>query len=337
MKIAIHNGKRFNIEWRNYCHSNGIAYKLVNCYSNSIIHDLSDCDALMWHFEQENPRDVLFAKQLLYSVQSSGKRVFPDFNTVWHFDDKVGQKYLLESIGAPLVPSYVFYTREEAIKWLEGATFPLVNKLRTGSASIHVKKVSTRAMALRIINKSFKRGFRAFKRKKYLLEQIRRYRAGIEGFECVLKGMRDFIFVPRSLRGLPTQKGYVYFQEFIPDNDHNIRLIIIGDRAFGIKRLVRHNDFRASGSGILRFGKELFPEGLIKTAFDISDRLKTQCIAMDFLHKEGKPLLVEISFGFPYKKFSEECPGYWDRYLNWHEGKFNPYGWMVENVIKINR
>ncbi len=56
----------------------------------------------MWHFHQGSPRDILFAKQLIFALQTSGKRVFPDFNTVWHFDDKVGQKYLLEAIEAPI-------------------------------------------------------------------------------------------------------------------------------------------------------------------------------------------------------------------------------------------
>jgi len=27
-------------------------------------------------------------------------------------------------------------------------------------------------------------------------------------------------------------------------------------------------------------------------------------------------------------------PGNWDKNLNWHEGKFDPYGWMVEELLK---
>ena len=52
----------------------------------------------MWHFNHKSPKASKFARQLLFSVQASGKNVFPDYNTVWHFDDKVGQKYLLEGI-----------------------------------------------------------------------------------------------------------------------------------------------------------------------------------------------------------------------------------------------
>ena len=102
MKIGIHHTKgSFSDRWIDYCEEKNIPYKLVNCYANDIINQMEDCNALMWHFHNAGPKDFLFAKQLLYSLQSSGKVVFPDYNTMWHFDDKVGQKYLLEAIHAP--------------------------------------------------------------------------------------------------------------------------------------------------------------------------------------------------------------------------------------------
>ena len=54
---------------------------------------------------------------------------------------------------------------------------------------------------------------------------------------------------------------------------------------------------------------------------------------MDFVHLNNEPKLVEISFGFVPKAY-ESCPGYWDQNLSWHEGDFDPYGWMVEEVLK---
>ncbi len=116
MKIGIHPAKdSFSERWIAYCESQGIGYKLVDCYRNDIIQQLSDCDALMWHFNHKSPKASKFAKQLLFSVQATGKKVFPDFNTVWHFDDKVGQKYLLEAIQAPLAPAYVFFNKLKAL------------------------------------------------------------------------------------------------------------------------------------------------------------------------------------------------------------------------------
>ena len=115
MKIGIHHREgSYSERWIEYCQEHRIDYKIVNAYDSNIVDQLSDCDIFMWHHHHANYKDALFAKQLLYSLQIAGKKVFPDFNTGWHFDDKVGQKYLLEAIEAPLVPSYVFYTKKEA-------------------------------------------------------------------------------------------------------------------------------------------------------------------------------------------------------------------------------
>ncbi len=93
MNIAIHNRPgSFSDRWIKYCMVNGLPYKVVDCYDNYIIDKLHDCDILMWHHHHGDLKDVLFSKQLLFSIEQLGKHVFPDFNTNWHFDDKVGQK-----------------------------------------------------------------------------------------------------------------------------------------------------------------------------------------------------------------------------------------------------
>ncbi len=154
--IAIHKSiSGFHPRWAEYCVQNNISHKIVDCYENDIVEQLKDCDALMWHFHQNNPKDILFAKQLLVSIQQTGKKVFPDFNTMWHFDDKLGQKYLLEAVGAPLVPTYIYYTKADALNWIEQTSFPKVFKLRGGGGSANVQLVKTKNEAIKIINKAF--------------------------------------------------------------------------------------------------------------------------------------------------------------------------------------
>jgi len=142
MKIAIHKEiGNFSERWIAYCEEKEIDFKIVNCYDNDIIQQLDECDALMWNHYQASETDKIFAKQLLFSLEVSGKKVFPDFHTGWHYDDKVGQKYLFEAIGAPLVPSYVFYSKESAIQWINETNFPKVFKLRNGAGSWNVELV----------------------------------------------------------------------------------------------------------------------------------------------------------------------------------------------------
>ena len=332
MKIAIHHRKEgFSSRWIEYCEKNHIPYKLVNSYSNSIIRDLDDCHAFMWHFHQANPKDVLFAKQLIYSLQTAGKKVFPDFHTCWHFDDKVGQKYLLEAVGAPLVPSYAFYDKADAVQWIKQATFPKVFKLRRGSGSDHVKLVRNRAEALNLTKKAFRQGFSQYDAGANLRERWRKFRIGKASLKDLAKGVVRLGYTTEFAKVIGNEKGYIYFQDFIPNNNHDIRVNVVDGKAFAVKRNVRDNDFRASGSGFPEFEKHHFPDEVIEIALDLTKKLKLQAVAYDFLNHNGRFVISELSYGFC--DMTDACTGYWDEEMNWHPGKFYEQDWMVETLF----
>lgn len=331
--IAIHYNKGdFSDRWVTYCEAEKIPYKIVDCYQNDIIEQLKDCDGLMWHFNHANPKSTLFAKQLIYSVVGMGKKVFPDFNTVWHFDDKVGQKYLLEAIGAPLVPSYVFYTKKDAIDWIENTIFPKVFKLRGGAGSANVQLIYSKAQAISMANKAFGRGFSQYDAWPNFKERLRKFKHGKTSFTDVCKGFIRLFFTTEFAKVAGREKGYIYFQDFIDSNDCDIRIIVIGDKAFAMKRMVRENDFRASGSGITHYNRELFDEASVKISFELTKRMNAQCLAFDFVYKDDKPLILEISYGFAIEIY-DACTGYWDKDLKWHEGQFIPQNWMVDQMV----
>lgn len=337
MKIAIHNTKSegfFDNYWINYCKKNNIEFKLVNAYDSNIVDQVKDCTAFMWHHSNYDYRDALFAKQLLYSLEQKGMKVFPNFNTTWHFDDKVGQKYLFEAMVVPFVPSYVFYTKKETLEWINKTTFPKVFKLRGGSGSSNVKLAKTKSQAKKFVNKAFGKGFSQFDRWNHLKFRYANFKSGKEGFIAVLKGIARLFITTNYSNNFQREKGYIYFQDFIPNNSFDIRVVVVGDKAFALKRLVRKGDFRASGGGNIIYDKNQIDERCIKIAFDVNDKLKSQSIAYDFVFdKDNNPLIVEISYGYAAPAY-DKCEGYWDRDLNWHKGEnFDFCGWMVENLI----
>ena len=330
MKIAIHPAKgTFSDRWITYCKKEQIPYKIVDCYKGDIIQQLADCTALMWHFHHASARATLFAKQLLYSVAASGKKVFPDFNTVWHFDDKVGQKYLLEAIGAPLVTSFVFYTREEALVWVNSTSFPKVFKLRSGSSSNNVALIKSKEQAVSLVNKAFGKGFSQYNAWPNFKERLRKFKHGKASLGNVSKGFIRLFYTTEFAKVAGRENGYIYFQEFIENNDCDIRIIVVDEKAFAIKRMVRENDFRASGSGTILYDKTLFDLETVKVALDITRQLNAQCLAYDFVYKDGKPLIIEISYGYDNKAY-DACQGYWDKNLQWHQGQFVSQNWMVD-------
>ena len=330
MRIAIHNSRSgFHPHWITYCKKNEISYKLVDCYDSNIIEQLEDCEALMWHHHHTSVKDVLLAKQLLFALEQSGKLIFPDFNTGWHFDDKVGQKYLLEALNLPLVPSYVFYDKQRALKWISSIEYPKVWKLRGGAGASNVRLVKNIQQATSLVNQAFGKGFKPYNALSSLQERLRKYKQGNANFREVLKGIYRLLQPPFYSKVLGKEIGYIYFQDFIPNNDSDYRVIVIGEKAIAIKRMVRQNDFRASGSGNFYYNEDLFGKELIQLAFQAKTELKADCCAFDFVYDNGKPLIVEVSFGFASSGY-EACPGYWDTDLNFHESYINPYDWMVE-------
>lgn len=335
--IAIHKNNSkdlFHYRWIAYCEQNSIAYKLVDCYASDIIDQLQDCSGLMWHFHQADPKDIIMAQSLLFALEQAGKKVFPDFNTAWHFDDKVGQKYLLEALQIDLVPTWTFYDTKSALQWAKKSSFPKVFKLRGGAGSQNVQLVKSQSEAVYLIKKAFKKGFATYDAWGSLKERIRKWRLGKTDLKDVLKGMIRLLKKPNYAKVLGRERNYLYFQEFIPNNDSDIRIVIVDNKAFGIKRMNREGDFRASGSGFILYEKEHIDERIVAAAFDCHKKLNAQCIAYDFVMNQHKqPVLIEISYGFANAGY-DACVGYWDEQLNWYEGSFDPYGWMVQSMIR---
>jgi glutathione synthase/RimK-type ligase-like ATP-grasp enzyme len=333
-KIAIHHSpESFSDLWISYCRENRIAYKVVNCYANDIVTQLSDCDALMWHHSHMNSKDVIFAKQLLFACQQSGMKVFPDFTTQWHFDDKVGQKYLFEAVGAPCVPTYVFYTEENAMNWAKQADFPKVFKLRGGGGSWNVRLVKSRSDAFRIIKRAFGRGFPQYDAISNIKERWRKYCAGKAVLLDVAKGFARLFVQPKYARVMGPERGYVYFQDFIPGQNSDFRLNVIDGHCYACRRYVRRGDFRASGSGLIDYDHAHIPLQLVKLAFDLAEKMNLQSAAFDFIFNHNQPMLLEMSYCFTIDPEDGEN-GYWTPDMVFHTGYFNPQGWMVDLVVK---
>lgn len=334
MKLAIHKSSwGFSPEWIKYCDQNSIPYKIVDCYSSDIIQQVADCDVLFWHHHHSDAKDFLFAKGVLFALEQSGKKVFPDFNSGWHFDDKVGQKYLLEAIEAPIVPTTIFYDKKDALQYLDRTTYPKVFKLRGGAGSANVKLIRSKSQGRSMVNRAFGRGFPAYDKWNDLKEMYLRFTQGNLTWLAMAKSLRRLFVSTRFATTAGNQKGYIYFQEFIPNNDSDIRVITIGDKAFAIKRMTRPNDFRASGGGVIKFERELIDERCVKIAFETSQKMNAVCVAYDFVFDvNNSPLIVEINYGFAHQPY-RNCPGYWDKDLNWHEGKFNQVEWILEEYL----
>ncbi len=334
MKIAIHyNNNSFCKRWIQYCIDNQIEYKLVDAYSNNIVEYIRDCNVFLWHHSHGDYRDKLVAFNLLISLEKIGIKTFPNFNTTWFFDNKICQKYFFESLNIPCAKTFIFYDKCSALKWLNNANLPIVFKLSTGAGSANVRLIRSKLVAKYLIYKAFNNGFSQFNRIAYLRDRIKKYLNRKDNFLGIIKGIGR-LFIPIDFaKKYHKEKGYIYFQEFINNNTFDIRVIVIGSKAFAIKRLTRKYDFRASGSGDIIYDKDQIDLRCVQLSFDINKKINSQCTAFDFIFDiNNNPIVVEISYGFSVEAY-DKCPGFWDSCLIWHQELFIPQYWMIDNLI----
>jgi hypothetical protein len=289
----------------------------------------------LWHWSQDDPCEQLIARNLIIAVESMGLVVFPSTETCSHYDDKIAQKYLLEAMGAPLVPTFVFYDLDEALRWIEGASFPKVFKLRKGAGSGNVRLVRDATEARSLAKQAITKGFYPIPtnardiRKRYASA---RRRGDLLG---VLRRMPQVLVKMRQMnRAFGRENGYAYFQEFMPGNDFDTRVTIIGNRAFAFTRNVRPGDFRASGSGDIRYDVSRINMDCVQTAFQITRKSGSQSMAFDFvLDEHNRPLILEVSYCYDAAAVYA-CEGHWDDRLHWHEGHMWPQDAILLDMLE---
>jgi len=325
-RLKIHRTKgSYSDRWIESCEDQKIPYCVVNCLDTDIMRQLAPGDGLLWHWHHHDPREHRVARQIILAAESMGVVVFPSAATCWHFDDKLAQKYLLEAVGAPLVPTYVCYDEAGARAWIETASFPKVFKLSKGAGSANVRLVRNSREALVLVRQAFGAGFPPMAgytrdvRKRY---DAARKRGDLMG--AVLRLPRTLAAIRRTNRGLGNEGGYVYFQDFIAGNTYDTRVTVIGNRAFAFTRNVRPGDFRASGSGRIVYDLERIRPECVQIAFKVARSVGSQSMAFDFvLVDQTTPQVVEVSYSYdPTAVY--RCAGHWNERLEWQAGSMWP-------------
>ncbi|EOX4944669.1 hypothetical protein HJ179_14260 [Vibrio parahaemolyticus] len=334
--IYVHcNENSFSNKWIEYLDLNNIEYKKIDAYTFDLIGNLNTEDCFLWHFHHNDYAATKFAKSLIYSLNIKGVKTFPSLNMAWHFDDKIAQKYLLESIGAPLVNTYVFYEKNEALQWLrERKEFPLVFKLTGGAGASNVKLLNSRVEANKYVEYMFSKGVPKQPVKEKIIDSTLNFKKNpsIKTSIDILKNVCK-IFIKQGVnKQFGNERGYFYIQEFIPGLDCDYRIIVINGKAFAIKRMIRKNDFRASGSGNIIYDISEDLTVPLNISFDICKTLDFDCCSFDFVFFNGSWKVIEISYGFTSKVY-EPCLGYWDDSLNWHSGRFTPEYFMISSLV----
>jgi glutathione synthase/RimK-type ligase-like ATP-grasp enzyme len=313
---------------------NGIETILLDINQPDFWEKIRELDLFLFRWQHIDDHRQLAFTILPIIERKLGISCFPNFETYWHFDDKIRQYYLIEQFKFPIIKSWIFWDKLEAISWANVAKYPVVFKLKGGAGSSNVLLVTKKEKAIRLIKKMFEPGIYSgripdFGTTKWKNFDV--YNHFREWKHYILKRLHKVDISPYW----QIHKNYVLFQDYMPDNFYDTRVTVIGDRAFAFRRFNRANDFRSSGSGKLDYAKDKIDLKFIVKAFEVSNSMNFQSMAYDFLYNRAKePVFCEISYTF-VDQAVRNCPGYWDSSLNWHEGHFWPQYCQLADLLNI--
>lgn len=342
MIIGIHPdkiwGSSFSEKWIEFLQVRGVEVKIVDLLRSDFIEQLNGCDGVMtrWGHIQQEKQSI---KQIIYTIeQYLGIPVFPNSRTSWHFDEKIPQWYLLSSLGSPVPATWIFWDYETARTWARSAPYPVVFKLSVGAGSSNVLKVMNEQEAVSLIVRMFKTGIFPMTMNEHAQQVLPHSLGELRSIMGRVISAAKYVVLdeyPSLASRAPWWKpefGYALFQEFLPNNDFDIRVTVIGERAFAYRRMNRPGDFRASGSGNFDCDPDLIDLRCLEIAFATSRKGEVQCMAYDFLYSNNEPVICEISYTF-VDWMVYECPGHWDSDLTWHEGHMWPEEAQVIDFI----
>ena len=297
--LAIDSGIR-SADYVRSAEKLNIKYKLVDCLATDIMAQLEDAYALIWHWKHTNYAEKRVARSIIAALEKKGLKVYPNLATCGTFDDKIAQKYLLEAMGLPITKSEIFFDKKKAEDYLKSCSYPVVTKLAGGAGSTNVSLIRDEKEGMKAIKERFDSYY---------------HLSTNWGKKINPRSALSYYIKADNERLLGEDKGYIYFQEFLPDNKYDIRVSVIAGKAVIFRRYVRDNDFRASGSGKIDYSVSDKDMEAISIAYKVADALNTQTIALDFAYDSNAELkIIEISYGFVSKAVSNAgC--YYDREL----------------------
>ena len=322
----------YSQKWAEFAVSHGAEVRWLDLLAPDALEQTRGLDGVMWRWTH-TPGDKQSARVILYALEHHrGLPAYPNSASAWHFDDKIAQFYLLETLGAPRPLTWVFYEQQRATQWAAtNAPYPLVFKLSAGAGSANVLKVNTPQQAQKLIRLMFQRGVFPyhFYRSQHPKLSGRVKHALRLALTRLSEAARQIIHpgepVTYPIWWKP-EKEYAYFQEFLPGNTFDTRITVIGGRCFGYRRLNRPGDFRASGSGRIEHDPAAIDQRCLHIAADLSRQAGFQSMAYDFLFKDGQPVISEISYAF-VDTIVQQCPGHWlatGNGLEWQAGQMWP-------------
>lgn len=236
--------------------------------------NLSPVDLLIYT-SSENPEVRQFIKNKLYYIKDKCVLI-PNYDLLMAHEDKGFQEIMKKEKNFGNLKGCYFFDIDN-----HQFNYPKVLKTAQGAGSSGVFLVKDNTDLKTIKNKFFEPDL-----KRKVIKLQKKFKLNPEEYKIYSYKYKKFnLFVE---------------QDFISNLACDYKVLVFGDRYFALKRNVRKNDFRASGSGDFEFIDP--PLEVLDFAKEITDILKNPYLSLDIAQSDKDCHLIEFqatNFG-PY-------------------------------------
>jgi hypothetical protein len=210
-----------------------------------------------------------FIQDILYQIVLREGILVPGFRHFLAHENKNFQELEKFRLGIKSPHGIPVGTYEEGLEILENSTYPVVIKKSTGFRSRHVRIANNHSQGKKILYNLLSRNFKFDTDSLYYL-----YRRII------------------NKTHYPVRFGKIIIQEYIPKLDCDWKILVLGSTCFCLKRYVRKNDFRASGSKLYSITDDPSTK-LLDFAFSSKEKLNCPIVSLDIVEIDGILQLIE--------------------------------------------
>jgi glutathione synthase/RimK-type ligase-like ATP-grasp enzyme len=245
--------------------------------------------------EDSGLRYKSFIEDIVFHLEKTGNKPIPGYELLKAHENKnamelIRKRYNLDQHN--FFNTNVFGAYEELLQFIDDnqIEFPLVLKKSTGALSRNVVLVNTVAE----LKKNAKKLFKKESLKLWLREYLRRIKHN------------------SNYSGESLLRDKIILQKFVSGIFHDYKVLVYGNKCFVLKRNNRPNDFRASGSGLFEYQKDISHE-LLEEAYQTRKILKSPQLSIDIAEKDEKRYVFEFQALYFGTKTIEFAPFYFQR------------------------
>lgn len=267
-----------------------------------------------------------YKEKVFFIEKHLNKLVFPNYQTVWHYESKIAQSYLFSHYSIQSPNTFVSFDYHDASLFVKSARLPIVFKESYGAGGSKVKLFKDRLQLQKVVKQRFasqlwKESKRLRNKAKYIFLLSRSW------------------FWRKIFDAFTSKSPYVntiYLQELAPKNTRDLRITVIGGKyAYAFWRLNRKNDFRASGSGFIDYTSEI-PDSPVLYCIEKSKEFGFDSMAYDLVYKGNEFEIIEMSCTYSDTALFH-APGYWyaeHGELQWVPGNYWPQSVWIRALLE---